>query len=104
LVLGALHGVHLMSALARKPMYADDLLVRSTPDDGDIVVRQESREGGDVYVLHTAPGAGQYLLRTRAEAIAHAVAFAKRQGVRAWLCDETSDCVVLDDSRVVESV
>jgi len=76
----------------------------TAPDDGDIVVRQETREGKDVYILHTARGADQYLLRTREEAVAQAVTFAKRQGVRAWLCGETYDFVLLNDSPRVESV
>jgi hypothetical protein len=62
------------------------------------------REGRVVYVLHTAPGADQYLLRTREEAVAQAMTFAKRQGVRAWLTDEKDDVVLLNDFRVVESV
>jgi hypothetical protein len=80
------------------------MLAHTPPEDGDIVVRQETREGMDVCVLHTARGADQYLLRTREEAVAQAVTFAKRQGVRAWLCGETHDFVLLDDSRVVESI
>ena len=76
----------------------------TAPDDGDIVVRQETREGRDVYVLHTATGVDQYLLRTREEAVRQAVTFAKRQGVRAWLAGKTHDVVLLNDVRVVESV
>lgn len=64
--------------------------------------RRREKEGTST--LHTAPGADQYLLRRRDEAVAQAVTFAKRQGVRAWLCGETSDFVLLNDSRVVESV
>ena len=79
------------------------MLAKTTPEDEDIVVRQEMREGMDVYVLHTARGPDQYLLRTREEAVAQAVTFAKRQGVRAWLCGETRDFVLLNDSRVAQS-
>jgi hypothetical protein len=78
--------------------------MRTTPDDGDIVVREEKREGRLVYVLHTAPSADQSLLRTRDEAVAHALTFAKRQHVRAWLTDEGYDFMLLEDFRVVESV
>ena len=73
-------------------------------EDGDIVVRQVEREGTLVYVLHTAPGVGQYLLRTREQAVAQALAFAKRQHVRAWLTDEQNDFVLLEDFRAVEPV
>ena len=70
---------------------------RTTPENGDIVVvRQETPEGTVVYVLHTAPGPDQYLLRTHDEAVTHALAFAKRQHVRAWLTtDESYDFVPL---------
>jgi hypothetical protein len=77
---------------------------RSTPEDGDIVVREEIREGKRVYVLHTAPGADQYMLGSREAAVAHAVTFAKREGVRAWLTDEGYELVLLEDFQVVESV
>jgi hypothetical protein len=77
---------------------------RTTPQDGDIVIRQENREGAVVYVLHTAPGPDQYVLRTREEAVAHAATVAKRQGVRVWLTDEGYDFVLLEDFRAVESI
>ncbi len=80
------------------------MVARTTPEDGDIVVREEKREGRLVYVLHTAPGADQYLLRSGEEAVAQAVTFAKREGVRAWLTDAGYDFVLLEDFRVVESV
>src|SRR2546428_7019650 len=76
---------------------------RTTPEDGDVVVREEKREGAVVYVLHTAPGADQYVLRSREEAVAQAAAFAKREYVRgAWLTNEGYDFVLLEDFRVVE--
>ena len=80
------------------------MAARSTPEDGDVVVREEQREGTRVYILHTAPGADQYVLRSREDAIAQAVTFAKRERVRAWLTDEGYDFMLLEDSRIVESV
>jgi hypothetical protein len=77
---------------------------RTTPEDGDIVVRQEKRRGTLVYVLHTAPGADQYEFRRREGGIAQALALAKRQHVRAWLTDEGYDFVILEDFREVERV
>jgi hypothetical protein len=73
------------------------MLTRTTPEDGDIVVREEKRGGTLVYVLHTAPGADQYEFRRREEGIAQAVALAKREHVRAWLTDEGYDFVLLED-------
>lgn len=75
-----------------------------TPENGDVVIRKEKREGRFVYFLRTAPGTDQYLLPTREAAIAQAMAFAKRHGVRAWLIDGTGDFVLLGDVRVAESV
>jgi hypothetical protein len=69
---------------------------RTTPEDGDIVVRREKRDGTVVYVLHTAPGPDQYLLPTREEAATRALTLADRHGVRAWLTtDESYDFVLL---------
>ena len=63
---------------------------RATPEDGDIVVRQEKRDGGVAYVLHTAPGPDEYVLPTAEEATAHALTLAERHGVRAWLTTDDS--------------
>ena len=75
------------------------MLTRTTPEDGDIVVREEKPGGTLVYVLHIAPGADQYEFRRREEGIAQAVALAKREHVRAWLTDEGYDFVLLEDFR-----
>jgi hypothetical protein len=75
------------------------MLMRTTPEDGDIVVREEKRGGTQVYVLHTAPRADQYEFLSREEGIAQAVALAKRERVRAWLTNEGYDFVLLEDFR-----
>jgi hypothetical protein len=62
------------------------------------------RDGMVVYILRTAPGADQYLLRTREEAVAQAVTFAERDGVQAWLVDESDHYVPLTRSRLLEPV
>ena len=59
-------------------------------------MREEQREGTRVYVLHTAPGPDQFLVRTRDAAVTQALACAKRQGACAWFTtDETYDFVLL---------
>src|SRR5271167_3567198 len=63
----------------------DVVPTRSTPEDGDIVVQQEKRDGTVVYVLHTALGPDEYLLPTWDEAAGRALTRAERHGVRAWL-------------------
>jgi LPS sulfotransferase NodH len=80
------------------------MAARSTPEDGDVVIREEVRDRRVVYVLHTAPGADQYLLRSREDAVAQAVIWAKRQQVRVWLTDEGYDFRLLEDFRVAASV
>lgn len=54
----------------------------TSPQNGDVLVRQETRDGTVVYVLRTAPGTDQYLLRKREDAVLEALTFAERQGVR----------------------
>jgi hypothetical protein len=46
---------------------------RTGPEGGYIVVRQETRDGTGVYVLHTAPGPDRYLLPTCEEAAENAL-------------------------------
>ena len=72
---------------------------RTTPEDGDIGVREETRDGTLVYVLHTAPGSDPSVLRSRQAAVAQAVTLAKREHVRAWLADEGYDFALLVDFR-----
>ena len=72
---------------------------RGSPETGDVVLRQETRDGMVVYVLRTTPGTDQYLLRTREQAVVQALTFAKRQGVRAWLIDESDHSVPLTNGR-----
>jgi hypothetical protein len=74
--------------------------IRTSPEDGDIVVGEEMQDGTVVYVLHTAPGPEQYLLHGREEAVALAVTRANWRHVRAWLTtDEGYNYVLLEDFR-----
>jgi hypothetical protein len=84
--------------------HGDALSTRATPEDGDIIVREELRPETPVYVLHIAPGADQYEFREREEGIAQALALGERDQVRAWLTDEGYDFVLLEDFRMVESL
>jgi hypothetical protein len=75
------------------------MLARRIPEDGDIVVRQETREGRSVYVLHTAPGPDQYVLGSRDECVAQAVTLAQLESVRAWVSAERDRFILLNDCR-----
>ena len=68
------------------------------------MVRPETRDGMVVYILRTAPGTDQYLLRTREDAVVQALTFAERQGVQAWLIDGNDHCVPLTNGRMAESL
>ena len=81
------------------------MIARSTPEDGDIVIRYEQRNGTPVFLLHTAPGPDQFVVRTQEAALAQAVAFATRQHVRVWIADGDDTCRIVDDFRAhVEAV
>ena len=75
------------------------MVARSVPENGDIIIRQETRGDALVYILHTAAGSDQYLLHTRDEAVAQAETFAKSAGVRAWFVRGESDFVRLGESK-----
>ena len=84
----------LRTASATKP-FRKPLPTRTTPEGGDVVVREERREGALVYVLHPASALDQLLVRTRDEAASQAVAYAKHQHVRAWFAKGADGFVLL---------
>jgi hypothetical protein len=56
----------------------------SHPDQDDVVIRPKAGDPGAIFALGTPPAPEQFTLRTRDEAVAQAMAFAKRQRVCAW--------------------
>jgi hypothetical protein len=74
-----------------------------TPEDGDLVIRHEQRDGSGVYVLRSASGPDQLLTRSREEAVSKAIAWARREQLRVWWEDD-SQCRVLEDFRIGEQV
>ena len=80
------------------------MLWRAAPQDGDIVIRRQRREGMVVYVLHIAPGPDQYLVRSRDEAVRQALKLARHAKVSAWLTQDGDACELLEGFRVQESV
>ena len=54
------------------------------PDNDDVVVRERRGNPHAVYVLGTPAAPDQFSLRTREQAVTQAMAFARRQHVRAW--------------------
>ena len=69
------------------------------PDEDDVVVRQRRGNPHTVYLLGTPTAPDQFSLRTREEAVAQAVAFAKRQHVRAWFDNGDNTFLLLGTFR-----
>lgn len=61
------------------------------------MINQERQNGVAVFILQTAPGPDQILLRSRREALAQAIALAKREQVRVWLTDNGHEFTLLHD-------
>lgn len=72
------------------------------PEDGDVVIRQKRGNPSTVYLLGTLSTPDQFILRTRYEAVSQALAFAKRQCVRAWLANGDDEFVLLGTFRKEE--
>jgi hypothetical protein len=72
----------------------------NTPEDGDIVVRRDTRNGKPVFVLNTTPGPDQLVLHTRDAAVRQARDFARSQQVRVWVTNGNHDFTLVEDFRV----
>jgi hypothetical protein len=72
---------------------------RCLPQDGDLVIREDRSDGAVAYILHTAPGADQIVIRTRDGALARARIFAQQHGVRVWLTDGDDQLTLIEDFR-----
>jgi hypothetical protein len=60
------------------------MAARPAPANGDIVMREDQRDGAIVYVLCTIPGGDQLATAQYEHCVEHALAFARRAGVCAW--------------------
>ena len=69
--------------------------VMALPDKNDVVIRQRHGNPSIVFVLGTPSTPDQFILRTRDEAVSQALAYAKRQHVRAWFAKGDDDFVLL---------
>ena len=69
------------------------------PDENDVVIRQRDGNPSIVFVLGTPSTPDQFILRTRDEAVSQALAYAKRQHVRAWFAKGDDDFVLLGTFR-----
>jgi hypothetical protein len=69
------------------------------PAEDDVVVRRKGSNAGALFVLGTPPAPDQFTLRTRDEAVAQALAFAKRQLVCAWFTNGADEVVLLGTFR-----
>ena len=69
------------------------------PDRDDVVVHRKRDNPSVVYLLGTPSAPDQFIVETRDEAVSQAVAFAKRQRVRAWFANGDSTFVLLGTFR-----
>ena len=76
---------------------------RPAPENGDVVVREDCRDGAIVYVLSTVQGDDQLTTLQYERSVEHALAFARRARVRAWL-QTASTIELLHDFGSVASV
>ena len=64
------------------------------PDNDDVIIRQKHGNPSTVYLLGTSLAPDQFTLRTRDDAVSQALAYAKRQHVRAWFAKGDEDFVL----------
>jgi hypothetical protein len=72
------------------------------PDQDDVVVRERRGNPHVVYLLGTPTTPDQFSLRTREEAVTQAIAFARRQRVRAWFDNADNTFLLLGTFRIEE--
>jgi hypothetical protein len=61
------------------------------------VINQERQDGRAVFILGTAPGPDQIVVRSRRDALAQAKALARRERVRVWLTENGHEFSLLHD-------
>ena len=69
------------------------------PDNDDVLIRQKHGNPSPVYLLGTFLTPDQFMVRTRDDAVSQALAYAKRQQVRAWFANGGEDFVLLGTFR-----
>ena len=69
------------------------------PDNDDVIIRRSTatRPPSICWAHSLAPD--QFIVRTRDEAVSQALAYAKRQHVRAWFANGDEDFVLLGTFR-----
>jgi hypothetical protein len=73
------------------------------PDEDDVVIRQRRGDSSIVFVLGTPSAPDRFILRTRDEAVSQALAYAKRQQVRACFAKGDDDFVLLGTFREAQA-
>lgn len=69
------------------------------PDNDDVIIRQKRGNPSTVYLLGTSSTPDQFMLRTRDDAVSQALAYARRQHVRAWFAKGGEDFMLLGTFR-----
>jgi hypothetical protein len=74
------------------------------PDNDDVVVRQEGGNPSTVYLLGTPTPPDQFVVRTRDDAVAQALRFAKYQHVATWFVENGADAICSARSGVTKRI
>jgi hypothetical protein len=69
------------------------------PHNDDVVVRQEHGNPSTVYLLGTPSAPDHFVVRTRDDAVAQALRFAKYQHMAAWFVEDGTDAILLGTFR-----
>jgi hypothetical protein len=69
------------------------------PDRDDVVIRQKRGNPSTVFLIGTPAAPDQFILRTRDEAVSQALAYARKQHVRAWFAKGDAEFVLLGTFR-----
>ncbi len=76
------------------------MIAWSTPERGDIIVRQHAQDGIRVFILHSSPGPDQIVFHSQHAALAEAWSVAKASRVRVWLMRGEADFKLVNDFRL----
>lgn len=76
------------------------MVARLDPEGTDVLVRQKpSNNATPAYLVGTYSAPDQFIVPTRDGAVSQALAFAKRQHVRAWFASSDDEFILLGTFR-----
>lgn len=73
------------------------MAARSSPESGDVIVREAHHAGRSRYLLSTLGFPSQISIETYAKAVRHALSYARSERTRAWIVIDSGEAVLLTD-------